>query len=104
MIPTTTVLVVLRKRCPATFIPLSLLILIILTMSLHWTLIIRIKSHLPSRFLPRAAPVVGIATRACGARFFEEEGEEFVGDGEVGGLLVLLKGGEADEHFEDGEG
>lgn len=47
--------------------------------------------------------MVLVASGAGGGGFLEEEIEEFVADGEVGLLLELLEGGEAEESFEEGK-
>ena len=80
-------------------------ILILLPPPLDRALIIRIKAHPPSRFSADATALHVIARGgARGGGFGEEEGEEFVGDGEVRRLLKLLEGEEAEDCFEEGEG
>jgi hypothetical protein len=72
---------------------------ILLPPPLNRTLIIRIKAHPPRRLLTYALANSFIPARASSRAVFEEDVEQFVGDGEVGFLPELLQGGEFEEHF-----
>ncbi len=79
-----------------------MLVLVFLASSLDGALVVRIEPHAPPRFGPETFALFAVG--AGGGAFGEEEGEELVGDGEVGGLLELLEGEQTEEGFEEGEG
>ena len=94
---------------PVSFAALSasstvVLVLILLSASLDWTLVIGIKTHSGSRLPSDSPPLLAIAARTGCGGLFEEEVEKLVVDGKVRCLLELLERAEAKEGFEEGEG
>ena len=83
-----------------------LLGLVGLAAALDGAFVVGVEADFGCGFVAQADSVLGVGAGAGGAGggVGEEEVEEFVGDGEVGLLLELLEGGEAEEGFEEGEG
>ena len=77
------------------------LVLVLLAPALHRTLVIRIEAYATTGFVAEALSVFAVG--AGGGGFGEEEGKEFVWDGEMGELLELLQREKAEEGLEEGE-
>ena len=82
----------------------ELVLEVLLSAALDGTFVVGVEAYTQAGLAADTAAQLRVASCAHGAALGEEEGEEFVWDGKVGGLLELLEGGEADQHFEEGEG
>ena len=80
------------------------LVLILLSASLDGAFVVRVEPDSCAGLASDTTSFFSVTAGAGGGGFFEEEVEQFVVDGEVGCLLKLLEGGEAEEGFEEGEG
>lgn len=93
---------------PVLIVPFPLVVpslsLILLAPPLDRTLIIWVKPDSRPGLPAHLPPQLCVPTTTDRARFRKEEGQELVWDREVRGLLELLECGEADQHFEHGEG
>lgn len=79
-------------------------VLIVLPAPLDGALVVGVEADSPPRFVADALALLDVAGRgAGGGALGEEEGEEFVGDGEVRRLLELLQREQAEEGLEEGE-
>lgn len=90
----------------ASAVPLlfSAAVLVLLAAALDGALVVRIEADAPAGFRAETFPFLSVGVGGPGGGGFrEEKGEEFVGDGEMRGLLELLKGKQAEESFEEGE-
>jgi hypothetical protein len=66
--------------------------LIVFSTSFDRTFVVRVKSYAPTSLGAQAFSFLGVGIGgARGRGFGEKECEEFVGNGEMGGLLELLK-------------
>jgi hypothetical protein len=81
-----------------------ILILIFLAVTLNRAFIIRIEADFLRRLATDTVPLLFVAASACGRGFFQEEDQELVCGRKVRSLQELLEPGEADKHFEEGEG
>jgi hypothetical protein len=66
---------------------------VFLSASFDGTFVVRVKTNSTACISADALAVLGVGACAGGCAVFEEEVEEFVFDGEMGGLAELLEGG-----------
>jgi hypothetical protein len=66
---------------------------ILFASALDGAFVVRIEANSSTRISAHALAVLSVRACASGCAVFEEEIQEFVFDGEVGGLAELLEGG-----------
>ncbi len=79
------------------------LVLVVLAASFDGAFVVGVETDSCACFAADPTALFAVGSGAGRGGFFEEEVEELVVDGEVGGLLELLEGGEAEEGLEQGE-
>jgi hypothetical protein len=80
------------------------LILILLAAPLKGRLVIWVPAYFSAGICTKPLSMLLVAASARAGGFFQEEIEEFIGDGKVGLLLELLERGEAEQCFEERKG
>ncbi len=77
-------------------------VLVLFAATLHGTFVVRVKAYPTASFASKTFSLLGVAIGgSCGCGFREEEGKEFIRNGEVGSLLELLEGEKAEEGFKE---
>lgn len=84
--------------------PFAAVVLVLFASSLDGALVVGVEAYASPCFFAETFPFLDVVGGgAGGGGFAEEEGEEFVWDGEMGRLLELLEGEETEESFEERE-